>query len=277
MSSAGPTAALRTFGPWIGKQLPRRRPGVVGQQQPTGHLVRGRRALGRSPDLVQPGGQRQRGDAGTGTSSAPTATVALPSRRRRQMCCRLRRRLQARPRDDIAGGHAGPCDRRACDVRLSPYTPTPTRQAQYPNVALPVPDGSQSLDPGQRTWYAFTYAGDRSPIQLQMHADPPGSANFTVWSWDVLQRWGERYFYTPTGRGTPNDVYGGDLFWTGGSIIRGTWYVVVEQSGASPSNYTLKVSGNGVDRTLPPTAVPTPTYSAPSPHAELLERSQGET
>jgi len=146
-----------------------------------------------------------------------------------------------------------------------PYTPTPTRPAQYPDVAVPLPDGPQTLAPGQRTWYAFTYAGDRSRILMHMHADPPGSATFTVWSWDVLQRWGEGYFNTPTGRGTPNDVYGGDPVWHGGSIIRGKWYVVVEQSGASPSTYTLEVSGIGVDRTLPPTPVPTPTYSLPIP------------
>lgn len=147
----------------------------------------------------------------------------------------------------------------------NPRTPTPTRPAQDPARAFTLPEGPETLGPGQHVWYAFQYAGDRSTILMQLHADPPGSATFTVWSWDVLQRWAEGYFYTPTGRGTPNEVYGGDLIWQGGSIIKGKWYVVVEQSGNGASTYTLQVSGSGIDRTLPPTPVPTPTYSLPVP------------
>jgi hypothetical protein len=147
----------------------------------------------------------------------------------------------------------------------NPATPTPTRPAQYPASALPLPDGPQTLGAGQHVWYAFQYPGDRSQIKATLHADPPGSANFTVWSWDVLQRWQEGYFYTPTGRGTASKVDNGDLTWTGGSIIKGKWYIIVEQNGTSPTSYTLEVSGTGVERTLPPTAVPTPTYSLPLP------------
>ena len=81
----------------------------------------------------------------------------------------------------------------------------------------------------------------------------------------MLQRWAEGYFYTPTGRGTANDLYGGDLIWEGGSVIKNTWYVIVEQHGTSPSTYTLEVNGAGVDTTLPPAPTPTPTYSLPLP------------
>jgi hypothetical protein len=145
---------------------------------------------------------------------------------------------------------------------LHPWTPTPVPPAQYPADALPLPNGPQTLGVGQHVWYAFVYAGDRSSILMQMHADPPGSATFTVWSPDVLQRWWEGYFYTPTGRGTPNDAYHGDLIWLGGNIVKGKWYVVVEQKGSSPSAYTLTVSGTGVDRTLPPTPTPVPTATS---------------
>jgi hypothetical protein len=118
---------------------------------------------------------------------------------------------------------------------------------------------------------SFQYAGDRSPILMQLHADPPGSAAFTVWSWDVLQHWAEGYFYTPTGPGTPNDVNGGDLIWQGGSIIKGQWYVVVEQAGESASTYTLQVSGSGVERRVLPTPAPTPTYSLPVPTRRVYQ------
>jgi hypothetical protein len=146
-----------------------------------------------------------------------------------------------------------------------PRTPTPTPLAQYPNDAIPLPEGPQTLARGQHVWYAFYYDGDRSQILMRLHAEPAGSATFTVWSWDVLQRWWEGYFYTPTGRGTPNEANGGDLIWTGGNIIRGQWYVVVEQAGASASTYTLEVSGSGIGRWVKPTPVPTPTYSLPLP------------
>ena len=56
----------------------------------------------------------------------------------------------------------------------------------------------------------------------------------------------------------PNEVYSGDLIWQGGSIIKGKWYVVVEQTGNSAGTYTLQVSGSAIDRALPPTPVPTP-------------------
>jgi hypothetical protein len=148
---------------------------------------------------------------------------------------------------------------------LHRITPTPVPPAQDPNSALPLPTGPQTLAVGQRTWYAFQYDGDRSHITMQLHASPAGSATFTVWSWDVLQRWAEGYFYTPTGRGTANSLAGGDLTWEGGSIIKGKWYVIVEQTGSSPSTYTLQVNGTSINRALPPTPVPTPTYSLPLP------------
>ena len=114
--------------------------------------------------------------------------------------------------------------------------------------------------------YAFQYAGDRSRIVLQLHADPAGSANFTVWSWDVLQLSGRKYVVKPTGRGSANSVFGGDLIWAGDNNVSGTWYVEVEQNGPSASTYTLQASGDGIDHTLPPRPrPPTPTYSLPIP------------
>jgi hypothetical protein len=147
-----------------------------------------------------------------------------------------------------------------------PYTPTPAPKGQNVGYdALPFPNGWQSLGVRQHVWYAFEYAGDQSQITIQLHAEPQGSAKFTVWSPDVLQRWVEGYFYTPTGMGSASSVYNGDLIWSGENKIRGTWYVEVEQTGNAVTNYTIQVSGSSVSTTVPPTPAPTPTYSIPMP------------
>jgi hypothetical protein len=145
---------------------------------------------------------------------------------------------------------------------FQPYTPTPAPKGQNVGYdALPLPDGWQSLGVGQHVWYAFQYAGDKSQIMIQLHAEPQGSAKFTVWSPDVLQRWVEGYFYTPTGSGSASSVYNGDLIWSGKNMIKGTWYVIVEQTGNAATHYTLQVSGTGIDKTLVIPVTPTPTYS----------------
>ena len=115
-----------------------------------------------------------------------------------------------------------------------------------PGNALPVPSAAQTLAAGQRVWYAFQYAGDKSEIVVDMNATPGGSANFAIWTQGNVQNWQSTGTENPVGRGSPNNSYGGDLVWTGNFNQAGTYYIVVDQAGGSPATITLKVTGSGV-------------------------------
>jgi|GEM_PF-982174 len=127
--------------------------------------------------------------------------------------------------------------------------PTPGSSAE---TALPVPSSPTTVALGQRIWYGFQYAGDDSPILIDMSAAPGGSANFAVYTPGDTA--------TPVGRGSPQTMtrrqadgtieetllYGGDLIWSGSFRSPGVYYVVVEQHGPTGATINLKVTGSGV-------------------------------
>ena len=115
-----------------------------------------------------------------------------------------------------------------------------------PDNPLPVPTTAQTLSVGQRVWYGFQYAGDKSQIIVDMKATPGGSANFAVWTPSDVKNWQNTGKQTPTGRGSENKLFGGDLEWTGNFTDAGPYYIVVDQAGGSPADIALKVSGTGV-------------------------------
>jgi hypothetical protein len=115
-----------------------------------------------------------------------------------------------------------------------------------PESALAPAGKWMPLAVGQETWYAFNYAGDGSQILARMGVDPAGSATFSVWTPANVQQRAQGGTVTPVGQGATNDLFGGDLVWTGNFDLPGTYYVVVDQAGSTPGNYALTVSGSGV-------------------------------
>ena len=112
-----------------------------------------------------------------------------------------------------------------------------------------------SLSPGQRTWYAFNYAGDNSQILVRMNGVPSNIATFEVWTPSEIQQWARGDDVKPIGRGSKNDAaLGGDLGWSGSFNPPGTYYIVVNQTGSTPANYSLQISGDGVS--FPKAALP---------------------
>ena len=95
------------------------------------------------------------------------------------------------------------------------------------------------LTVGQETWYAFQYPGDGSQVTLQMSVDPTSSAGFKVLTPAQLQQWAQGATVNPVGRGSANTNLGGDLSWSGNFDTAGTYYVVVNQNGSVPSNYSI--------------------------------------
>jgi hypothetical protein len=154
-----------------------------------------------------------------------------------------------------------------------------------PERALPLPSGPATVAVGQRIWYAFQYAGDGSPILVDMSATPGGSANFAVYTPGDTA--------TPVGRGAPQtmtrrradgaveevSLYGGDLIWSGNFPSSGVYYVVVDQTGGAPATINLEVTGPGVSAipgaaataTPQPTSVPATAACVPAAPPEMLQ------
>ncbi len=144
----------------------------------------------------------------------------------------------------------------------SAYAPAPGSSA---DSALPIPSLPTTVAVGQRIWYGFQYAGDGSPILIDMSAAPGGSANFSVWTSDNVRNWAAGQGESPVGRGSQQArgvrPYGDDLIWSGSFRSPGVYYVVVDQTGLVPATINLKVTGSGVS------AIPGPAAQAATPTA----------
>ena len=114
-----------------------------------------------------------------------------------------------------------------------------------PADALTPSNGWGVLSAGQQVWYAFQYAGDSSPIMVRVSADPSNAVAVSVWTQTDVQDWTQGNAPDPVGSGSVNDLYAGDLTWTGNFNAAGVYYVVVESNGPV-ANYRLQISGNGV-------------------------------
>jgi hypothetical protein len=95
---------------------------------------------------------------------------------------------------------------------------------------------------GQRVWYAFNYSGDGSRVVVRMSIDQSNSATFAVWTPAELVQSAQDDTVQPVGRGSVNSTLGGDLVWAGSFNTPGTYYVVVTQTGSTPTNYLLTIN-----------------------------------
>lgn len=125
-------------------------------------------------------------------------------------------------------------------------TATPIAGGVGPVDALMIPSVGQRLVIGQRIWYAFRYNGDNTPILIRMHTEPPGAAGFAIWTPNDLQRWSHGEPEQPTGHGTADTLYDGDLTWSGAFTGEGVYYVVVDQTGPYAGTFSLSVTGESV-------------------------------
>jgi hypothetical protein len=125
-------------------------------------------------------------------------------------------------------------------------SPSAAGAGAEPDQALSVSGATQFLSAGQRIWYAFRYAGDSSLIVVQMNVNPPGAANFSIWTSDDVARWVRDRREEPTGRGTVNEGARGALVWSGNFNAGGTYYIVVDQAGQYTGSFSLMVTGTGV-------------------------------
>lgn len=138
-----------------------------------------------------------------------------------------------------------------------------------------------ALETAQPTWYAFNYAGDGSQIVVRMGVDASHPAAFEVWTPDQLAQWARGESVSPIGRGAANDLFGGDLVWTGSFNTAGVYYVLV--TAETPTTYALQISGDGVSfrtpaaatSTEPATTTAPATTAASQPPAAAAKTGQG--
>ena len=129
-----------------------------------------------------------------------------------------------------------------------------------PDDALTADNQWTALAADQPVWYAFNYAGDGSQIVVRMGVDASNPASFEVWTPDQLVQWARGDSVSPVGRGAANDLFGGDLIWSGNFDTAGTYYVLVTT--ASPTTYALQISGDGVSFLQPSAPAQAATVTA---------------
>jgi hypothetical protein len=98
---------------------------------------------------------------------------------------------------------------------------------------------------GQAAVFIFQGGGEDEEIQVEMAVDPPGSANFSVFTtqqWTNMSQGGDA---TAMGSGTANEQRNGNLFWQGSTPERGDFYVVVQPTTQNTSRFWLNVEGTG--------------------------------
>lgn len=116
-----------------------------------------------------------------------------------------------------------------------------------PDAALAPNGGWMPLAVGQRVWYAFQYAGDSSPILIDMAVSPSNGATFSVWTPANLASWAAGNGESSVGQSSSDSyVNGGDQVWQGEFNLPGTYYVVVDQARSTAAGILLSVIGNGV-------------------------------
>lgn len=131
-----------------------------------------------------------------------------------------------------------------------------------PDSAVAPPADWQPLGVGERAWYAFNYAGDKSQIEVKLEAEPGNSANFCVWTPQNVKNWASSGgVENPIGCGNSANPH----LWAGNFPTGGKYYAVVKQTGNQTANYKLTVSGKGVSFPSAEVAEDAKTAKAPKP------------
>jgi hypothetical protein len=125
-----------------------------------------------------------------------------------------------------------------------------------PGDALAASGTWTHLNVGQDEWYSFSSAGNdkdgnAAKANIDMQVAPFGGAEFSVWTAQDLKNLGvatDANTVHPVARGTADNNRSGDTQvgkskWSGDFSNNGTYYVRVRQTGATPSDYSLQITG----------------------------------
>jgi hypothetical protein len=106
----------------------------------------------------------------------------------------------------------------------------------------------RTLGDGQTRWYTVQHRGGNLPLHIWMDVEPNEGAGFRVFraeDAEAIFAGASPDDIAEVGRGSPNPVEPGYLFWRGTIANAGTFYVMVEHGWAGDVSYALYASGPG--------------------------------
>ncbi len=109
-----------------------------------------------------------------------------------------------------------------------------------------------TIQANARVEYRLDYAGDGSPIKVELTETDPSALVVSVYTSDQIDAVRRGELLAPIGRGTV--ARADTLQWSGGFKIKGVYYVVVENRTAFAITYRMSITGDGVSgaaRALP--------------------------
>jgi hypothetical protein len=155
----------------------------------------------------------------------------------------------------------------------TPEAPEATGDVVDPPVAEGLSENWRVLAEGEAHWYTFQHRGDRLPVHIWMDVEPNEGAGFHVFSEEVVQPVMDGTVNPndadAIGRGTPNPVEPGYLFWRGTFENPGTYYVMIEHGWTGDVNYSIYAAGPGLGRAAPP--VDTPVDAEPVDEPAIVD------
>jgi hypothetical protein len=117
----------------------------------------------------------------------------------------------------------------------------------------------KEIAPGESQWHAFRSEGEGDQIDVLLRLGDEGNGigglGFKVFTPFQIQEWmkGEADV-APIGRGAEDEFVAADLSWKGSFVNSGTYFVVVENTAATPNSYSLTATGDDIWFEIAPAA-----------------------
>jgi hypothetical protein len=120
-----------------------------------------------------------------------------------------------------------------------------------PPVAEALSENWQTLQEDESHWYTFRHRGDQLPVHIWMDVDPNEGAGFRIFSEDeamAIMDGANPNDIDDVGRGAPNELEPGHLFWRGAFENEGLYYVFIEHGWEGEVSYAIYAAGPGLGR-----------------------------
>jgi hypothetical protein len=137
-------------------------------------------------------------------------------------------------------------------------TATPTPNTAIVVVQAPVPEALDGdwkvISEGETHWYTFQYRGGGLPVHVWMDLEPDRGAIFNILNEETalaILAGVAPNVVNALGRGTPNPVEPGYLFWHADFPEADIFYVMVQHEGAGDVVYAIHAAGPGLSRPVP--------------------------
>lgn len=104
----------------------------------------------------------------------------------------------------------------------------------------------QTLSPGTQHWYRFDYSGEGLPIYISMDVNAANGAGFQLWTADQFAQLAVNSEMAPLASSTVDANDATHLVWQGTLGEPGTYYIVVQPSTQSDTQYLLNIGGRGL-------------------------------